>query len=393
MSRSRLRVSDLLRIGGSGLRLRPLRVVLSALGIAVGIAAMISVVGISSTSQAKLEKQLHALGTNLLTAGPASSMMGSPSVPMAANAVERVLRIDGVESAASLATLPLGVYRNQLVEKGNTNGLTVAVADVRLLGLTETTLDKGRWYDEVSGELPTVVLGSTAASHLGISTLGSLVRVGTQNVTVIGILHPSSLAPELDNAALVPGAVARNLLKWNGRPTTVYERSSDAAVPRVRKLIAPTIDPVRPLNVAVTRPSDALNAKNAVDSSLNGLLLGVGSVALVVGGIGIANTMVISVLERRREIGLRRALGATRGHIRLQFLVEAFLLSLLGGVGGAVLGVTAVGVFAVANEAPLTVPIGIVAAGVGVTVVIGVIAGLYPAIRAARTSPAIALTT
>lgn len=392
MTRSRLLLSDLFRIGVSGLRLRPLRVILSALGIAIGIAAMISVVGISSTSQAKLEKQLHELGTNLLTAGASSNAMGA-SVPMAANAVERVLRIDGVESAASTATLSTTVYRNRFVDPGNTNGLMVSVADPRLLEVTEATLSRGRWFDEATAQLPTVVLGARAASVLGIESAGPLVRIGSHDFTVLGILTPSRLAPELDAAALVPGAAARDQLKWTGHPTTVYERSADAAVTKVRQVLAATIDPVKPRNVGVTRPSDALYAKVAVDASFSGLLLGVGSVALLVGGIGIANTMVISVLERRREIGLRRALGATRGHIRMQFLVEAFLLSFLGGVGGAVLGIGAVAAFAVTNEAPLTVPIGIVAAGIGATVVIGVIAGSSPAISAARTPPVIALTT
>ncbi|AZZ56675.1 ABC transporter permease [Rathayibacter iranicus] len=392
MTRSRLLASDLFRIGGGGLRLRPLRVILSALGIAIGIAAMIAVVGVSSTSQAKLEKQLHELGTNLLTAGPASSMMSAP-VPMAVNAVDRVLRIDGVESAASVAALSLNAYRNQYVDPGNSNGLSVDVADLRLLTVTEAPVTRGRWFDEASAELPTTVLGPAAATALGIQDAGSMIHVGTTDFMVIGILGHSPLAPELDPAVLIPGPAARALLNWKGNPTTIYERSSDAAVLAVQQVLSATIDPVKPRNVAVARPSDALKAKNAVDDSLNGLLLGVGSVALLVGGIGIANTMVISVLERRREIGLRRALGATRGHIRAQFLVEAFLLSLLGGIGGAALGTGAVAIFAAANEAPLVVPIGIVAAGVGATVVIGMVAGSYPAITAARTPPAIALTT
>ncbi|MBF4463093.1 MULTISPECIES: ABC transporter permease [unclassified Rathayibacter] len=392
MTRSRLLAADLLRIGGGGLRLRPLRAVLSALGIAIGIAAMIAVVGISSTSQAALERQLHDLGTNLLTAGPAKSIMG-PSVPMAPNAVERVLRIDGVESAASTATLPDHVYRNELVDPGRTRGLSVAVADPRLLEVTETPLASGRWFDGASGELPTTVLGPTAADALGIREPGTLVHIGSSNFTVLGILGSSPLASELDTAVLVPGPAAKSLLHWTGNPTAVYERSADSAVVGVQSALAAAIDPAKPRNVGVSRPSDVLQAKVAVDASLSGLLLGVGSVALLVGGIGIANTMVISVLERRREIGLRRALGATRGHIRLQFLVEAFLLSLLGGLGGAALGVAAVAAFASTTGAPLVVPLGIVAAGIGATVAIGVVAGSYPALSAARTPPAVALTT
>ncbi|PPF10758.1 ABC transporter permease [Rathayibacter rathayi] len=392
MSRSRLLASDLLRIGSGGLRLRPLRVILSALGIAIGIAAMIAVVGVSATSQAQVEKKLHALGTNLLTATSAASVMSAP-VPLAPNAVERVLRIDGVESAASVAVLPVSAYRNRLVDLGNTNGLAVGVADQRLLSVTESPLASGRWFDAASSELPTVVLGASAANALGIEEPGVMIHVGEADLTVIGVLARSPLAPELDSTVLVPGSAARALLGWKGNPTTVYERSADEAVPRIQQLLAPSIDPVKPRTVAVARPSDVLQAKNTVDSSFDGLLLGVGSVALLVGGIGIANTMVISVLERRREIGLRRALGATRGHIRAQFLVEAFLLSLLGGIGGAALGMAAVAFFAATTGAPLTIPVGVVLAGLGATVVVGMIAGSYPAITAARTPPAVALTT
>jgi putative ABC transport system permease protein len=393
MTRSRLLPADLFRVGVAGLRFRPLRAVLSALGIAVGIAAMVAVVGISSTSQAKLGEQLDLLGTNLLTAGAAASPVGDP-VPLAANAVDRVQRIAGVESASATAFLPsANIYHNRFVDHGHTGGLTVSVADQRLLEVTKAELATGRWFDAATEALPTVVLGSQTAAKLGVDRVGTLIWLGDTDFTVIGILAPSPLAPELNVTALVAGPAATAVLGWDGRPTTVYERSADASVTAVQALIAASIDPENPGHVGVTRPSNALQARTAVDASFTGLLLGVGSVALLVGGIGVANTMVISVLERRREIGLRRALGATRGHIRLQFLMEAFLLSLLGGIGGALLGILAVAVFAAANSAPLSVPTVIVLAGVGSTLVIGVVAGLYPAISASRTPPAIALTT
>lgn len=393
MNRSRLLPVDLLRAGASGLRFRPLRAALSALGIAVGIAAMVAVVGISSTSQAKLGQQLDLLGTNLLTAGAAASP-GAEVAPLAPNAVERVLRIEGTEAASATSYLSTtNVYRNSFVDPGRTRGLMVSVADHRLLEVTKSRLAVGRWFDTATEAVPSVVLGSQAARVLGIEKVGTVVWLGGRDFTVIGLLAPSPLAPELDLNALVPSSVATSDLHWDGRPTTVYERSADSAVERIQTQIAASIDPQHPRHVGVTRPSDALHARAAVDASFTGLLLGVGSVALLVGGIGVANTMVISVLERRREIGLRRALGATRGHIRVQFLMEAFLLSLLGGVGGVGIGASAVAVFATTNAAPFTVPMGIVLAGVGSTLAIGLLAGLYPAVSAARTQPAVALTT
>ncbi|WP_238579730.1 ABC transporter permease [Agreia bicolorata] len=376
-----------------GIRFRPLRAVLAALGIAVGIAAMIAVIGISSTSQARLGKQLDLLGTNLLTAGSAASP-GSEPVALAPNAVERVLRIDGVEAASATAYLPAtNIYRNSFVDPRHTKGIMVSVADSRLIDVTHSTLRSGRWFDSATETLPSVVLGAQAARLLGIDTIGDLVWLGGSDFTVIGILEPSPLAPELDMNALVPRPIATSELGWDGHPSTVYERSSNRAVQNVQALIAASIDPANPRHVGVTRPSDALQARSAVDTSFTGLILGIGSVALLVGGIGVANTMVISVLERRREIGLRRALGATRGHVRVQFLMEAFLLSLLGGLGGTGLGMIAVAVFATLNDAPFTVPLAIILTGIGSTVAIGVLAGLYPAVSAARTAPAIALTT
>jgi putative ABC transport system permease protein len=145
--------------------------------------------------------------------------------------------------------------------------------------------------------------------------------------------------------------------------------------------------------VDVSRPSDALAAKQATDTALTGLLLGLGAVALLVGGVGVANTMVISVLERRAEIGLRRSLGATRGHVGIQFLTESLLLSALGGAGGALLGIAVTGAYAAYQGWPAVVPAWASAGGVATTMLIGCCAGIYPAWRAAHLSPTEALAT
>lgn len=390
--RSRLLGRDILRLGTTGLRARPTRAVLSALGIAIGIAAMIAVVGISSSSQAKLQAQLSALGTNLLTVQPGKNLFGEAAT-LPANTVGKVGLIDGVEQAGSAAALDgVLVYRSSLIDRASSGGLWAAAVSEHLLDVVGGKLAAGDRLNRATGSYPAVVLGSKAAERIGITTVGSMIQLGDQYVTVVGILEPLDLAPELDTTAMIGETVAAERFGYDGEPTTVYERSTDERVEAVRDLLPRTVNPAAPEEVEVSRPSDALAAKQAADQAFTGLLLGLGSVALLVGGIGVANTMVISVLERRREIGLRRALGATRGHIRSQFLTEALLLSALGGVAGAGLGTAVTSVVAAMNDWPTAVPPEVLLAGVGATLVIGAIAGLYPAIRAARTPPTSALS-
>jgi putative ABC transport system permease protein len=390
---ARLLYSDVYRVGAAGLRARPTRVVLSALGIAIGIAAMIAVVGISTSSQARLNEQLAALGTNLLTVQPGTSITGQEAT-LPAESPGKVGLIPGVAQAGAVATLPdVNVYRSRLIDPGQTGGLDVRAADPALLGLLGGTLREGTWLTKATANYPTVVLGGIAADRLGIVSPGSQIWLGDTRFTVLGILDALPLAPELDSSALIGEAYAGARFGWDGKPTTIYERSADADVGTVRDLLPRTVNPEHPENVDVSRPSDALAAKNAADLTFTGLLVGLGSVALLVGGIGVANTMVISVLERRHEIGLRRSLGATRRHIRTQFLAEALLLSALGGVAGAGVGFGAIAVFATTRGWPVAVPPAVFAAGIGATILIGAIAGLYPAIRASRTPPTAALNT
>jgi putative ABC transport system permease protein len=390
---ARLGPADVIRVGAVGLRTRPLRAFLSALGIAIGIAAMVAVVGISSSSRAELDRVLAALGTNLLTVSPGHTLFGDQAeLPDVAEAM--IARVSAVESVSAVGRIPgAKVYRSEKIPQAQTGGIATYAARNDLLTTVGAATRSGVFLNQAIGGYPTVVLGSSAAERLGITAAGpdAQVVVGGVRFTVVGILRPVPLAAELDNAALVGWPAAARHLGFDGHPTTVYTRSVESKVDTIRAVLAATANPEAPNEVEVSRPSDALAAKRVTSQAFTGLLLGLGAVALLVGGVGVANTMVISVLERRPEIGLRRSLGATRGQIRTQFLAESLLLSALGGTGGVALGIAVTFGYSLYQAWPSVVPAWATVGGIAATLVIGALAGLYPAIRAARLSPTEAL--
>ncbi|MBW6432208.1 ABC transporter permease [Actinoplanes hulinensis] len=385
---ARLRPSDLLRLGGYGLRSRPLRAVLSALGIAIGIAAMVAVVGISSSSQADLDRKLAALGTNMLRVSPGHTMMGDDAT-LPDDALSMIKRVGPVIAATATGSVTdTSVYRSDRIPEQETGGLSVLAAQLDLLETVGATMADGTWLNAATARYPAVVLGSGAARRLGdVPT----VYIDGRWYSVIGVLDSVPLAPELDTAVLIGWDAARSYLGFDGHFTTVYTRAVESQIEAVKAVLGRTANPQSPEEVDVSRPSDALVAKRTANASFTALLLGLGGVALLVGGIGVANTMVISVLERRSEIGLRRSLGATRGQIRTQFVSEALLLSLLGGAGGVLGGFAVTAVYAGTQDWPTVVPPWAIAGGLSATLAIGAVAGLYPAIRAARLAPTEAL--
>lgn len=391
---AKLLALDIVRLAAYGLKARPLRVVLSALGIAIGIAAMLAVVGISTSSRARLNQLLSELGTNLLSASPGTSLFGEAAT-MPPESVAMLGRLSEVAQVSAIGALPdAKIYRSNRIPASQSGGLAVYSARLNLLETLGARVAAGSWLNAATASYPTVVLGARAAARLGIGRglIGQQLWLGGRWFTVVGILAPVSLVPMLDLSALIGWPAGERYLDFEGDITTLYVRAAPDAVERVRSILAPTANPEAPNEVDVSRPSDALAAEAAADLAFTGLLLGLGAVALLVGGIGVANTMVISVLERRAEIGLRRSQGATRGHIRLQFLGEALLLSLLGGGSGILLGALVTVGYARLQGWPVDIPLWVPAGGMAATLLIGAVAGLYPAIRAARLAPTEALS-
>ncbi len=391
--RRRLQLADLTRLATVGLRTRKLRAGLSALGIAIGVAAIVAVLGLSASSQAGLLNEINQLGTNLLTVSNGQSLTGGTAeLPTTAPAM--IGRISGVQQVQTTGAVSgANAYRNPYIPSAHTNALTVQAATLDLLPVVATSVAQGHFLNTATAQEPVAVLGATAAQRLGINRIhpGERIWAGGQWLYVAGILKPAVLVSAIDTSILIGYPAAEKYLGFDGHPSTIYLRSQNDRVNAVEDLLAPTANPENPSGVNVSQPSDALVAQADANSALHGLFLGLGAVALLVGAVGVANIMIISVLERRSEIGLRRALGATRGHIRTQFLSEAVLLGLLGGAAGVALGAAATAVYAHTKHWATVIPTQAWAGGITASLVIGALAGLIPALRAARLSPTQAL--
>jgi len=383
---------DTLQIATIGIRMRPMRAVLSGLGIAIGVASLVAVLGISRSSQADLIDQLDRLGTNLLqvTAGQG---LGDTSAQLPNSAERSLQRIAPVNEVSAVADIDAPVLRSRYVDTSDTRGIALKAARTDLLGVVGGDVRDGRWLDRALVRYPVVVLGSVAAQRLGIRSVqgGPQVLIGGQQWTVVGILGPMPLARDIERSALIGWSIAQDRFDDDLVPSTVYLRADDARIDQVRGVIPPTANPQAPEEVRVSRPSDALEAKVAADGAFTTVLVGIGAVALLVGGIGIANVMVIAVLERRTEIGLRRSLGATRRRIRRQFLAESALLAVAGGLVGLLMGIGITAVVAIVRDLPVVIPVVAVVGSVLASIVTGVIAGAWPAARAAALDPVEAL--
>jgi putative ABC transport system permease protein len=389
-----MRLSDLARVASVGLRTRRLRAALSALGITIGVAAIVAVLGLSSSSQAGLLAEIDKLGTNLLTVANGQTLFGQTAeLPLAAPGM--IARIGPVQQVQYTGSTTANVYRSRLIPSVNTNALSVQAASLELPQTVGATIAAGSYLNAATAQQPVAVLGSAAAQRLGIDHMypGERIWLGGMWFYLAGILNSAPLTPEIDASVLVGFPAAKHYLGFDGHPTEIYVRSVTSQTAAVQSVLAATANPEAPNEVTVSQPSVALTLRAQAQGALNSLFLGLGAVSLLVGAVGVANIMLIGVLERRGEIGLRRSLGATKGNIRTQFLAEAILLAVIGGASGVAAGAISTAVYAHVKHWSTVVPTTAWAGGLGAAILIGALAGLLPAVRAARMSPTEALRT
>jgi putative ABC transport system permease protein len=400
----RLSLRDGLRVASVGMRARPLRAALSALGIAIGTAAIVAILGLSASSQAGLLAEIDRLGTNLLTVEAGQSLTGGAAT-LPVEAPGRIALLDDVRVLAHTGLMKdEKVYRSSLIPVANSGGLSVRATSLNLLSVLNTGIARGSWLNAGTAREPVAVLGAVAAERMGIDRVHADQRIwlGGQWFNVAGILEPSPLATDIDTSALVGYAAAQRYLGYvgpvggerkAGPPSSIYVRAATGHEAALQALLAPTANPEAPDEVDVSQPSDVLTARAAAAGAFDSLLLGLGVVALIVGAVGVANIMIISVLERRSEIGLRRALGATTQQIRTQFLTESILLALIGGVVGVLAGIVATAIYDSTKHWAIVIPVEAWSGGVASAILIGAFAGLLPAVRASRMPPTVALRT
>jgi putative ABC transport system permease protein len=388
----KLRPSDIGRLSTVGLRTRKLRAALSALGIAIGVAAIVAVLGLSASASAGLLNEISALGTNLLVVQSGQTLSGQTAeLPTAAPAM--IGGIDGVTQVQQTGSVTGDVYSSPLIPAVDTNAIGIDTASLGLLRTVGTSVAEGTYLNAATAQEPVAVLGAATAQRLGIDRVSAGERIWLDNMWfyVDGILNPAVLAPDIDSAVLVGFLAAERYLGFDGHPSTIYVRAQTSQVDAVYNLLGATANPENPSEVAVSQPSAALVAQADTQGAFDDLFLGLGAVALLVGAVGVANIMIISILERRSEIGLRRALGATKGHIRVQFLAEAVLLAFIGGAAGVGAGALSTAIYASTKHELVVIPAVAWGGGIGAAILIGAIAGLWPALRAARMSPTQAL--
>ena len=367
----RLQLRDWLRVASVGLRARPLRAALSALGIAIGTAAIVGVLGLSSSSQAGLITEINRLGTNLLTVEAGQSLTGAPA-QLPREAPARLTHLDNVDQVADTALMKdTFVYRSSMIPVAETGGRQVRATSLNLPSVLGTGLARGDWLNEGTARVPVAVLGSVAAQQLGIDRVdGKRIWLGGQWFNVAGILNPSPLVPDIDVSALIGYPAAQTYLGYvsivngeeqAGPPSTIYVRAATDHEAAVQSLLAQTANPGAPYEANVSQPSDVLTARAAVAGAFNSLF--------------------------------RRALGATKSQIRTHFLAESILIAVIGGIVGVLAGAAATAVYASSKSWAVVIPVEAWLGGIASAILIGALAGLMPAVRASRMPPTVALRT
>ena len=389
MKKNKLRTRDLFFVAVYGVKARKGRAALTSIGIGIGIAAIVAVSGIAASGSADLLSTLESLGTNLVKASPQAGFFGTQE-ELPEGVIGMVERIGPVEEVTSTTQTDLLVRRSNFISEFEGGGISTIITSSELLNVIGGNLSEGRFITDGLSDLPVTVLGNVTAKRLGITNLSkpTKILIDDEWFGVIGIVEELKIHPDLDRSVFIGYGAAKKLFDINEEPTTIYLRANPTFIEDVVEVIAPSMNPENPDQVEVSRPSDALEAQQAVEASFTNLLLGLGSVALLVGGVAIANVMVMSVLERRMEIGVRRSIGATRREIRYQFLLESVVLSGIGGLVGVMLGSLITLAYTNYTNIVFSIPVWQILGAVVLALLIGAISGVYPAIKASKIQPA-----
>jgi len=388
------RLREILGVALAGLGARKVRTALIALGPMLGVASIIAAVGMSQSAKGDLRAKLQKLGTNLIVV-EASDTFGGASGSQAKlpkEAVQRAYRVPMVEKVApvvELSNIQVSPTRESQ-DYFSTLPVAVRVADTNLPAVLGAKLRAGRWLDDADATTGTraAVIGSDLAKNFTyLNDEIRTIRLNGVDYAVVGVLDPVDLVPAANSSVYIPHVAAKRDFDADPEPTTMYVRVRNGTTDRAKSMLPVAIALGGDETVTTTVPSSLLQAEAQVDKTLQAVVIAMGALALVVGGVGIANVMSISVIQRSSEIGIRRAIGHTRSIIGSQFLIEAFLVGIAGGAAGALIGSIAVYVGSHVEHWTFTLePFLLVWAG-GLAVFVATVAGIYPATKAARLEP------
>jgi putative ABC transport system permease protein len=397
--RSRPAVRDLLDEALAGVAARPTRLILTTLGTVLGVAALVGTVGLGQTAAGQITQRFDLAAATRVVVQPddKGGQEGEAATQLPWDAPDRIKRLNGVEAVGTVSNLEIGddlVQNVTGLDNGAGKALQVMAGSAGLWDAVRATLQTGRFFDQGHDQRAdkVVVLGKHAAERLGINRVDSqpAVFIGDEPYTVIGILGSVSGRAELNDAVIMPNGAARTAYNLES-PDAVEIRTAVGAAQLIAEQAPIAIEPNNPSTLRVDAPPKQGAVRKGVESDLNALFLLLGAVALLVGGLGIANVTLLSVLERISEIGLRRALGAARRHIAVQFLVESVIVGFLGGLLGTAVGVIlTVSVSWIRDWTPILdnrLAFGSPLLGA----FIGLVAGTYPAWKASAIQPITAL--
>jgi putative ABC transport system permease protein len=385
-------VRDLLGVAAAGLTARKGRTFLLLLGPLIGVAAMVAAIGLTDSAKGDLKTKLAQLGTDLIVVDAAGAFGSSETPTLPEDAAQRAARLSTVDRVSAVAELSGIVTSPHRGAESYYQSFPVPVlaADAALPAVLEVGLRSGRWLDaadEATAARAAVIGSGLAREYAYLRGEIRTIRLGDTDYGVVGVLDRAELRPELDEAVFIPLATAERDFVDEPRPTRLFVRSVEGRTEETARALPTAIALGGTDEVTTTVPSDALAAQAEADKSLQRTAFMAGVLALLLGAIGIANVMSISVIQRSNEIGIRRALGHRRSTVAMQFFLEAVAVGVLGGVSGAGLGILVVTVTSALLDWTVVLQYGLIPWWVVVSIIVAAVAGLYPSVKAARLEP------